>query len=131
MPLECEVQKLLETYQKEVQARSNCRADTEHPDKKICSGLPCGCNHPEFYWIEEDGDECCYYCRKNSYCRCVEEESDDETTYITHISDGIETDKGTKTIYTKEEYVQKGYWQSDENPDNLEFRLILLNQHSK
>jgi len=68
----------------------------------------------------------CPECREKS-----DDETDDETTYITHISDGIETDKGTKTIYTKEEYVQKGYWQSDENPDNLEFRLILLNQHSK
>jgi len=74
-----ELKKILAEYQRKIQESSNCSPDTEHPDKRCCSQLPCGCKHPEFYWIEENGDECCYYCRKGAYCKCPDDDdSDDE-----------------------------------------------------
>jgi len=74
-----EKERLISEYQQKIQERSNCSPDQVHPNKRSCSQLPCGCKHPEFYWIEENGDECCYYCRKGTYCECPEDEdSDDE-----------------------------------------------------
>jgi hypothetical protein len=39
---------------------------------------------------------------------------------MVHISDGIETDKGTKTYYTKDEFFGDGHYATDTNDNNIE-----------
>ncbi len=38
---------------------------------------------------------------------------------MVHISDGIETEKGTKTYYTKDEFFNDGHYDTDTNKDNF------------